>query len=508
MDLDILYGIGTIYNKMNINNILIIGGGTAGWLTALYIKKHFSSCSITLIEGETVGTIGVGEGTTPHIIDFLKEIDIDIFNLIKNTNGTIKNGISFENWNGDNKKYFHSFPVNNQLNNFNISTLGNLTGYEYYLKKLINKKLNFNEYVYPAKLSYENKIDLSNITFALHFDTNALSNYLRDIAKERGIKIINGDFKNVIVDKNNFITSVVLTTGIKLDCNFIFDCSGFSKLLIGKYYKEEWISYKEHLPVNKAVMFPRAYKEKEEIFPYTKAIALKNGWVFEIPLQHRIGRGYIFNDTYANEEQIINELSSTFNENIDIKKIIKFDAGRFRNSWVKNCMAVGLSHSFIEPLEATSIFFTIRQLRTFSKFFNHMFKENKDSIKLFNKLIGDSLDNILNFIYLHYVTKRKDSEFWLNFKNYTIPNNFEYLLNLIKNNNLRTFDIPNNDKIHVAGFNLESFLEISNGLNIFEKEIEIDCYENVKPDIEEYKQIIDFNVQKAYNHKEFLKNII
>jgi hypothetical protein len=191
--------------------IIVLGGGTAGWLTALFINKKFPNFSITLIEGDTVGTIGVGEGTTPHIINFLKDIDIDPIHLIKNINGTIKNGISFENWNGDNKKYFHSFAAKNNLYNFNISPIFGYDCYDFYLKNLIKNKLDFNEYVYGAKISYENKIDLNNISYAVHFDTTALSNYLKPIAIKRGINFITGDFKNVNNDNNGFITSLSLT---------------------------------------------------------------------------------------------------------------------------------------------------------------------------------------------------------------------------------------------------------------------------------------------------------
>jgi tryptophan halogenase len=502
--MDILHGIITTFNKMK--KIIVLGGGTAGWLTALFINKKFPNYKITLIEGETIGTIGVGEGTTPHIINFLRNIDIDPFHLIKNIKGTIKNGISFENWNGDNKKYFHGFSSKNDLLNFFIYPVFGKGCYDYYLKHLIKNKLNFNDYVYSNKISYENKIDLNNMDYAIHFDTTALSDYLKPIALTRGINFIKGDFENVNKDNKGLITSVILKNKINIDCDFIFDCSGFSKLIIGKHYNEEWISYKKYLPVNSAIMFPRTYKKNEKIFPYTKSIALKNGWVFEIPLQHRIGRGYIFDNTYINEEQAINEVENTFNEKIEVKKIIKFDAGRLKNSWVKNCISIGLSYSFVEPLEATSIWTTTQQLETLSHFFNHLFNQNKESIELYNEINNNNLDTILNFIYMHYITKRKDSEFWINIKNYIPPNNFEKKLKLIKENNIRFFDLE--EGRHTASFDLTSFLLICNGLEMFEKPINLDYYENMFPTIQEYKQIIDhYSKNIAMDHELFLKNI-
>ena len=504
MGLDILYGIGTTYNKMK--KIIVVGGGTAGLLTALFINKKFPKFSITLIEGETINAIGVGEGTVPHMIDFLNSIDINPLELIKNVSGTIKQGISFENWNGDNEKYFHAFAVKNHLYHFYISPVFGRDCYDYYLKCLIKDKLNFNNYVYPSKLSYENKIDINNIAYAIHFDTTTFSNYLKPIAIKRGINFVKGDFKNLNYDNNNFITSIVLKNDKKIDCDFIFDCSGFSKLIINKHYKEEWISYKKYLSVNNAIMFPREYKKNEKVFPYTKAIALKNGWVFEIPLQHRIGRGYIFDNNYINEEQAINEVEKTFNEKIEVKKTIKFETGRLKNSWVKNCIAIGLSYSFIEPLEATSLWITAKQLETLNHFFNDMFVENKDSIELYNQINNNNLDKVLNFIYLHYMTKRNDSDFWKNIKNNPIPENFKNTLNLIEKNNLRFFDFE--EVKNTAFFNFSSFLQVCNGLKIFKKEINLNYYDNISPSINEYKEIINYySEQVALNHESFLKNI-
>jgi tryptophan halogenase len=487
-------------------NIIVLGGGTAGYFTALYLRKNFPNFSITLIESKEIGIIGVGEATTPNVIDFLYSININPIHLIKNINGTIKNGISFENWNGDNKKYFHGFLPKNQLNQFSLPPIFGYDCYTYYLKTLIKNKLNFNEYTYAAALSYKNKIDLNNLSYALHFDANALADYLRPISLERKIKIIDGKLKEIQVDNKDFITSVILEDNDKIDCDFIFDCTGFSKILIGKHFKQKWISYKKNLPINKAILFPREYKKNESIFPYTKSIALENGWMFQIPLQHRIGRGYLFDDNYINEEIAIKEVEKLLNEKIEVKKIIKFEAGRFENVWVKNCMAIGLSSSFIEPLESTSIFLTVAQLTTLNHFFDDLFNDNQKSKNLFNEIMGKNMDDTLGFVYLHYITNRNDSNFWKNFHKNEIPESFKENLNLIKENNLRFFNIK--DGRQTAAFPLSSYLEVSNGIDIFKKDVNLDNYENLQPNLKNYKELIDIKIKNAIDHEIFLKKNI
>lgn len=491
---------------MKNKEIVILGGGTAGYFTALHLRKNFPNFLITLIESKEIGIIGVGEATTPNVVDFLYSINIDPIHLIKNINGTIKNGISFENWNGDNKKYFHGFSPKNELLQFSLSPIFQHTCYDYYLKTLIKNKLNFNEYTYAAALSYKNKIDLNNLRYALHFDANALADYLRPIAIERKIKIIDGKLKNIQVNKKDFITSIILENNKKINCDFIFDCTGFSKILIGNYFKQKWISYKKNLPMNKAILFPRAYKKNESIFPYTKSIALKNGWMFQIPLQHRIGRGYLFDDNYINEEKAIKEAEEVLKEKIEVKKIIKFEAGRFENIWVKNCMAIGLSSSFIEPLESTSIFLTVGQLTTLNHFFNDLFNDNEKSKKLFNEIIGKNMDDTLGFVYLHYITHRKDSDFWKNFHKNEVPESLKKNLNLIKENNLRFFNFEDGKK--TTFFNLSSYLEVCNGLKIFKKNINLDNYENLNPNLGDYKKLINTKVKNAINQEIFLKKVI
>ena len=485
---------------MKVKKIIVLGGGTAGWLTALYLKKIFPDNDITLIESKEIGIIGVGEATTPNFVFFLQYLDINLFDLINKTKGTIKNGISFENWNGDNKKYFHSFLEN--LTDFSIPPVFNTDCFSYYLQNLMFKKLDFNKYTYAATLSYKNKIDLQKNFFALHFDTNLLSNYLSEIGISRGVKYVDGKLKKVHSNENG-IYKITLQNNKSFNCDFIFDCSGFNRLLIGKHFNVKWKSYKEHLPMKKAISF--WLKNENDIKPYTTALAMKNGWIWKIPLQHRIGAGYIFDSNYINEKQALKEAEIELKTKLKIEKVISFEAGRYETFWKKNCICLGLASSFIEPLESTSIFLTIQQLYNLSYFLSHLFLNNEKSISLYNEMANKNMDETLNFVYLHYITKRKDSDFWKNFKkDYLPPIGFENKLNLLKENNLRFLDIEEVKKS--ASFTITSYLMIANGLKLFSKK-NTEYYENLVPNTEQYLDLIKSASTEAIPHINFLNQL-
>jgi tryptophan halogenase len=483
-------------------NIVVLGGGSAGWITALYAKKAIPESNVVLIKNEKVGIIGVGEATTPNIIEFLNFVNIDPLDVIRNTEGTIKNGISFENWNGDGKKYFHGF--NEHISTFRLNNLQLAGDASFYMKNLSAKGLDFNEYTYMAKLSYEDKVDLQNTSYALHFDANLFSKYLESVGVSRGISVVDGEFNHATNDEKGNISSINLTDGRVFETDFVFDCSGFNRLLIGKHYNEKWISYKKHLPMKKGIPF--WIDTDENLNPYTSAIAMKYGWMWKTPLQHRYGCGYIFDSDYINEDQALEEAETLFNRKLKINKVIDFEAGRYENFWVKNCMSVGLSSSFIEPLESTSLFLSISQLFTFSHFINDIKNRESHSVKRFNEIVSKNMDTTLHFIYMHYLTKRDDSDFWKNFKhNYTPPEKFKELLEIIKTGNFKMFDTHD---IKITGnFNFTGYLQVCNGLQIYNKPPSTFAQEDIYPSINEYKRAIDYYSSFAQKHREFLNSI-
>ena len=487
-----------------MKHFVILGSGTAGWLTALFIRKILPQSKITVVGSKQVGIVGVGEATTPHIIGFLQFINVNPFDFIKKTGGTIKQGISFENWNGDEKKYFHGFLEKNEMNTFHIPNVFDNDCMSHYLN-LINKKgLDYNEYVYGAKLSYENKVDTKNMGFALHFDTHLLSKYLQDIATQRNINFVDGKFRNVETNDKNDITKIILEDEREIDLDFIFDCTGFARLIIDKHYKVKWNSYLKHLPMKKGIPF--YLKQDEDIMPYTQAIAMKNGWIWKIPLQHRYGAGYIFDSDYITPDQAQQEVEEFLGHDIQINKLISFEAGRYEKYWVNNCIAVGLSGGFIEPLESTSIFLTLQQLSMLRDYLPSLVGNDIKNKEYYNRVVCHNSDECRNFVYLHYLTKRNDSQFWKDFKQKNLPpDNFKETLTKLKDNNFSNLDLDQN--YCNANFADFSFKYVCNGLQLYEKEIDITGLENVVPTVEDYKKQIDYKVANAQSHKQFLQTL-
>ena len=487
---------------MKTKNIVVLGGGTAGWLTAHWCRATIPNSTVTLVQSKSVGIIGVGEATTPHIVRFLTDLGFDIKDVVKHTNGSIKNGISFENWNGDGKKYFHAFSES--LSDFSIDHIFGSDCFDFYLKQCINDNLSFNEYLYQGALSYENKVDLDRTSWALHFDARLLADYLDSKGIERGINLVEGDLSRVYQKNDDSIDKIEINGQQELPVDFIFDCSGFHRLLIDKVFKSPWVSFKKHLPMKKAIPF--WLESDPEIKPYTRSIAMKYGWMWNITLQHRIGSGYVFDSDYINEEQALEEAEKFYGTKLTINKVIPFEAGRFDKWWIKNCMAVGLSSNFIEPLESTSLWLTTAQLETFKHFINEINELNQSSIDQFNEICRNNMDEVLNFVYLHYITKRNDSDFWKNFKrDYPPPEKLLHSLSALREARARQYDFNKNKA--TANFPLPSFLQVCQGLEIFERKFNLDNLEKLTPSVNAYKNIIDEEVRKSLKLTTLLKSL-
>lgn len=484
-------------------HIVILGGGTAGFYTALYMNKILPTCEITLIRDVEIGIVGVGEATTPHFSNSLVNfLGLNIFEILKETNGSIKNGIKFVNWNGDGQSYFH--PFGEWISNFSVENIWNSQSHPVFLQQCISKGKAIKDYSYAHRLSEKNQIDLFNLGWALHFDAALMARYLEKKSLERGINIIDEKYKSANFDSDDYIESLNFESGNKLNCDFVFDCSGFRRELIGKLFKEKWHSYKKYLPMNTAIPF---WLDTEILEPYTTSTAMKNGWMWKIPLPSRTGLGYIFDNNYITVEQAKNEVEEYLNQSIEIRKIIEFDAGKFENVWVKNCMAIGLSSNFLEPLESTSLWLTVSQLETVKDFINDIFRPNNLVQKSFNEIISTNVDECMYFIYLHYMTKRNDSEFWKNFRlKHAIPEKLKTRMQLLENNLLKYFDIKPN--IASCSFSLSSYYYVSEGLGLISNPNSLPFYD-VYPTLDEYqKMIIENQKNNAYEISVFLDDIM
>lgn len=395
-----------------MKKIVILGGGTAGWLTAHFCKQHFKSSEITLIESSEIGILGAGEGTTPHMPDFLESIGIDITQLFKHTSATVKNGIMFTNWNGDGTSFFH--PFYDELS---------LLESPYFVGKSISEGKDLNTLVPSYFFSKYNKVkfyrtgERSFSTWgcsAIHFDARKLAEFLKTKGVERGVKVIDSKLSDLEGDAEN-ISKLYLENGTTVECDFVFDCSGFKRLLIGGHFKSEWVSYKDSIPNNKAIPFFLSQGNDDPIPPYTEAIAMKHGWVWKIPVQGRYGCGYVFDSRCASDEEIKNEIYEKFGQ-VETPRSFNFEPGSYKEVWKGNCIAVGLSSGFIEPLEATSLWVALSTLQSLVNNVTGMLSNNENAKKALNKLVYKMNEQVLAFIYFHYITKKADTEYWSKFK--------------------------------------------------------------------------------------------
>jgi tryptophan halogenase len=356
--------------------------------------------------------------------------------------------------------------------------------------------------LYSNILAYGNKVDVNNASWALQFDAIRVAKYLTDIALSRGIKVLEGTYSHTIDTSEGFISKISLEGGRTLSTDFVFDCSGFARLLIGKKFKQPWDSYSKFLPAKEAIPF-RLPVEKP-LTPYTKAIAMKYGWMWSIPLQDMTGCGYTYDTDYINAAEAQKEVEEFLGIPITPIKVINFETGQYRKVWVKNCLAIGLSTGFAEPLESTSVHMSISQLEDLKHFLNHIFTYNEESQESYNKNNYEQNRAVLDFIYLHYLTVRKDTPFWRDFRaNHPTPPSFKHLLKLIEERNLRFFDI-NRDLI----WKLSNYLQVSEGLELPTKPINIEGYTNLIPSLEDRTGLFNRFYKDAEDHAKFMNNLL
>ena len=301
-------------------NIVILGGGTAGLIAGLIIREKYPFYDITIVKSSEMGIIGVGEGSTEHWATFCQFVGIDIKDLIIKTDATIKIGIRFTNWNGDNKSYIHS------VDNFSeISSLQRHDVYNYLLSNQDSRDSEYNLNSDFKEVYLENKIPIDQNIFCsnqYHFDTFKLNEFLLEKCIQRSINIIDTTILNAILREDGSIKSLE-TSSDDITGDFFIDCSGFKRFLANKL-EQKWVSFKKFLPLDSAIVFPSEHCG-DSYEPYTQATALKNGWLWRIPTQKRYGNGYVFSSNYCNTENACEEVSDFYRLSNQKFREIKFE---------------------------------------------------------------------------------------------------------------------------------------------------------------------------------------
>nr|WP_166178940.1 tryptophan halogenase family protein [Altererythrobacter segetis] len=410
-----------------IGRVVIVGGGTAGWMAAAAFSRFLNNGRrrITLVESDAIGTIGVGEATIPPLITFNQMLDINENAFLKATRGTFKLGIQFVDWGRAGDSYFHPFGTYGQdLNGVSFHQLwlrevargadpGSLD--EYCVSALAAKSGRFGRPAPGAKSA------ISSLFYAFHFDASLYARHLRDLAERQGAERREGTIVKVHRDgESGDVTAVELAGGEVVEGDLFIDCSGFRALLIGEEPGATWDDWSRWLPCDRAIAVPTALAGPPE--PFTRSTARPAGWQWRIPLQHRMGNGHVFSSQYMDEDEARTILLANLEgEVLAEPRTIRFAAGRRKNSWSRNVVALGLSSGFIEPLESTSIHLIQNGIQRLLALFpdEPISPVERDE---YNRGMGELYDDVRDFIILHYkMTQRDDTAFWRYVRDMEIP---------------------------------------------------------------------------------------
>lgn len=393
--------------------ITIVGGGTAGWLAALMLgdsaRRGGHKCVLTVIESSKFGTIGVGEGTTAVFRQMLQHFGIDEQEFLRETGATIKFGIRHKDWRRKGHQYdgpiddphlVAGLGPDNALDVYAVSQSESV-GQTHLFQHLLNRGRS------PYAMVKGKLVAAGPFHHAFHFDQALAGRFLR--AKAKGISII--DDQVTAVERHpesGDITALLLEGGQRVEGDLFVDCTGFRRRLISEM-GGQWHRYGEVLPVNRAMPFWLDIPEGEEIDPCTLAWAQGSGWMWKIPTQGRYGCGYVYSDAHLAPDQAKAEIEEVLGHAIEPRNDIRIDSGRLDRQWIGNCVALGLSSSFLEPLEATSIHGTVVQLLLLTSLLPD---PGPRAHRAFNEACARQIDDFRDFIRLHYVSERRDTPFW------------------------------------------------------------------------------------------------
>jgi len=417
-----------------MKNIVILGGGTAGWMAANLLQKRWrqKGVNITVVESPDIGIIGVGEGSTPLLKEFFDSLDISESEWMPQCNATYKNGISFNNWStvSGYESYFHPFPCS-----LDFATFGLLYKYTALRRSGVDVLAHPNRFSLMAGLTQKKLAPLPaenfpfHFQYGYHFDSVLIGKFLRGKAKESGVSHIEGTVETVEQDSDGNIKALKLKNGDILSGDFFIDCSGFASILLQRTLKVPFLSFSENLFNDSAVALPTEIEADAPV--ETLSTALTNGWAWKIPLTNRFGNGYVFSSQYCSPDEAETELRAhlgVLDSDVEARHL-KMKVGRAQESWSKNCLAVGLSQGFIEPLEATALQFVYSTIDQFAQALEQGGFTNEHR-EAFNEQMNANFEGIRDYIVLHYKTNsRSDSQYWIdNRENQKISENLRAMI--------------------------------------------------------------------------------
>jgi tryptophan halogenase len=413
-----------------IKKVVIAGGGTAGWMAAASLSKLIgNNLEISLIESDEIPTVGVGEATIPTLLFFNKMLGISEKDFMVATHGTFKLGIKFENWRDVGKDYLHAFGATGK--NFWAAGFHN-----FWIKgRELGINHGFGDYCLERAAAEAGKfthLPNNGLSYAYHLDATSYGQFLRKFSEKLGVRRIEGKISSVKTSPaSGDIESLQLASGQVVAGDLFLDCTGFRGLLIEQTLHSGYEDWSHWLPCDRAM--PAQTHSVGPPDPYTRAVAHGAGWRWRIPLQHRIGNGMVYCSRYmSDDEAYALLLESIDGEPITEPRVIRFQTGRRRKQWNKNCIAVGLSSGFLEPLESTSIHLIQQSILRLIKMFPRDGVKPVD-IDEFNRQTLKSFDDVRDFIVLHYhATERQDTDFWRHCRNMEVPDSLDRRLTLFR----------------------------------------------------------------------------
>lgn len=427
-------------NLNNIKNVVIVGGGTAGWMAAAALSKTIGtkSINIQLVESQEIGTVGVGEATIPHIKYFNRLAGLDENEFLRQTNATFKLGIEFVDWGKRGDSYIHPFGP------YGIDMQGVHFHHTWLRQKHKGTARPVDEFSLPGLAAKAGKFQhprpdlkaspFSSMDYAYQFDASLYAEYMRNVSEKRGVKRTEG--KVVKVNQNaitEHIESLELDNGTIIKGELFIDCSGFKGLLIEETLKTGYEDWTHYLPCDRAVA--RLTERLDVLPPYTRATAKEAGWQWRIPLQSRTGNGYVYSSQYISDDEAL----ASLNKDLDTPAIaeprfLRFKTGVRKKTWNKNVVSIGLAAGFLEPLESTSIHLIQSALaRLMTNWPDKLF--NQHDIDYFNRKTHTEYEQVRDFLILHYyATERNDSPFWNYCRTMDIPKTLEERIGIYKEN--------------------------------------------------------------------------
>jgi tryptophan halogenase len=436
-----------------LERVIIVGGGTAGWMTAAYLNRYLTRlrAKVILVESPTLGTIGVGEATIPSLVHFVRLMNLDENEFMRRCSATYKLAIRFDDWYRPGTTYWHPFGVCGRLDGFDL--------FHFWLKRRLDagEQLAYADYSVQVRLGVEEKAPrpfnaATPITdagaYAYHLDASAFGDYLKEIATSEGVQHVFGDVQDVALAPNGDISSLDIGAGRTLAGDLFIDATGFRGRLIEQALGDPWIDWSRFMLCDRAVALP--LPRSDTFPPYTLSTALAAGWRWQIPLSSRTGSGYVYSSAHLSEDAATEALIARSGlrraRSADPRRI-KIRVGRRQNFWRRNCVSVGLASGFVEPLESTGIHLIQASIMSLLEYLPD--RDCNDALRrAYNARMADVYDEVRDFIVLHYLLAGREEAFWRDARNVPLPDTLRESLAVyeetgrIENPRLRLFLEP------------------------------------------------------------------